>query len=94
MNTNFDIIVLVEVFLTEVSIELVQFPSNFFYFISYGFRDEDEDGGRAAGGILVMLRSDSFVGSLCTVVSHKLCSCWISNPERISQECLGMVFAC
>ncbi len=41
--------IIVESFLTAESIELVQFPSNFFYFASFGIRSEGEEGGAGLG---------------------------------------------
>ncbi len=93
MNNDFDLIVLAEVFLTEQSIEFVQFPLNFFHFISYGHREEGEEGGRAAGGILVLMRSDSFDGPSCKVVSHSRSHIAINvYPRSFSPFCLVGVY--
>jgi hypothetical protein len=65
-------LVIAESFLTEESIELVQFPSNFFYFASFGVRSEGEEGGRASGGLLILFRSSVFSGSRCKLISKSL----------------------
>ncbi len=62
--------ILNEVWLTEVTAPLFRFPSNLFHFISYGFRGEGIDEGRAAGGILILLRSSVFDGTKCKIRSR------------------------
>jgi hypothetical protein len=63
-------VILNEVWLTEVTKALVQFPSNFFHFVSYGVRGEGIDQGRAAGRILILLRSSIFDGTKCKIRSR------------------------
>jgi hypothetical protein len=64
--------IFVEVFFTEESVQLVQFPPDFFHFISFGVRAEGEEEGRAAGGIMIFLRSSVFEGPSCKVISSSL----------------------
>ncbi len=59
--------------LTEVTEALVQFPPNFFHFISHGVRGEGIDEGRASGGVLILLRSKIFDGTQCKI-RGKTCS--------------------
>ncbi len=68
MESDFDVLVVFEAFLTDVAVELVQFPSNFFYFLSSGIHGEDVNEGRASGGILILLRSSLFDGPACKVI--------------------------
>jgi hypothetical protein len=69
LSSSYDVMIFVETFLTEESAQLVQFQSDFFYFSSFGLRSEGEEEGRAAGGIMIFLRSSIFDAPSCKTLS-------------------------
>jgi exonuclease III len=60
-----DVAVFLETFLTEQDEANFQFPSDFFFFTNPGKRDPRKKARRAAGGILVLLRSSVFDAKKC-----------------------------
>jgi hypothetical protein len=69
VERDFDVFIFNEVFLTEETEKLVQFPGNFVSFISHGIRGEGINQGRTTGGILILLRSSIFDGTKCKIRS-------------------------
>ncbi len=64
-----DVIVLLETFLSEQDEANFQIPEGYFSFSNPGHRGHNIKGGRAAGGILVLLKASSFHGSKCKAQS-------------------------
>jgi hypothetical protein len=60
VEREYDLMSISEAFLTVETVELVQFPSNFFYFLSPGIRNESVKEGRASGGILLLAALQCF----------------------------------